>query len=103
MVTERVRRRSRCFTGAKCTVACFWSASITSLRRPEREPRLHEHAGGRVGFQSTMASDFLAGAIESVLAQTHRNFELLVVDNASDDATAEISSSYASSDGRVRS
>ena len=39
-------------------------------------------------------------AVESVLAQTYKNFELLVVDDGSTDSTADIARSY--SDSRVR-
>ncbi|HWO93693.1 MAG TPA: glycosyltransferase family 2 protein [Dehalococcoidia bacterium] len=45
---------------------------------------------------------FLAEAIESVLAQTFGDFELLICDNASTDATPHICQMYASRDRRVR-
>jgi len=41
-------------------------------------------------------------AIESVLAQTHPNFELLISDNCSTDETEEICREYARRDSRVR-
>jgi len=44
----------------------------------------------------------VARAIESVLAQSFRDFELLVVDNASSDRTWDIAESYAARDPRVR-
>jgi Glycosyl transferase family 2 len=45
---------------------------------------------------------FLSEAIESILSQTFRDFEFLVVDDGSTDRTAEILSTYASRDVRMR-
>lgn len=45
---------------------------------------------------------FLAEAIESVLAQTVSEWELVVVDDGSRDATPEIVSSFATADPRIR-
>ncbi len=45
---------------------------------------------------------YLAQAIESVLSQTHRDLELLIVDDGSTDATASILRHYAAIDPRVR-
>ena len=45
---------------------------------------------------------FLAQAIESILAQSFTDFELLIVDDASTDNSAEIIRSYAARDDRLR-
>lgn len=45
---------------------------------------------------------YLAGALDSILDQTYEDFEVLVCDNASTDATAEICSRYVARDGRIR-
>ena len=45
---------------------------------------------------------FLPDAIESVLAQTFRDFELVIVDNCSTDTTAEVVARYAARDHRIR-
>lgn len=45
---------------------------------------------------------YIADAIESVLASTYRNFELVIVDDCSGDGTAEIARQYEKTDTRVR-
>ncbi len=47
-------------------------------------------------------ADYVAEAIESVLHQTYANYELVVVDDGSTDATPEIVETYARSDPRIR-
>jgi glycosyltransferase involved in cell wall biosynthesis len=44
---------------------------------------------------------FIAEAIESVLASTYKNFELIIVDDCSTDATVSIARQYAAVDRRV--
>jgi glycosyltransferase involved in cell wall biosynthesis len=48
------------------------------------------------------AQDFIARAIESVLAQEYERLEVLVVDDGSCDGTPEICNKYAAHDTRVR-
>jgi glycosyltransferase involved in cell wall biosynthesis len=45
---------------------------------------------------------FIAGAIESVLASSFGDFELMVVDDGSTDSSADIAAEYAKRDSRVR-
>lgn len=47
-------------------------------------------------------ADFLAQAIESVLASDYENFELLIVDDYSTDDSFSIAQKYAALDGRIR-
>lgn len=49
------------------------------------------------------AERFIADSIESVQAQSHKTWEMLVVDDGSQDATREIVLEYASNDRRIRS
>lgn len=46
--------------------------------------------------------DYLAESLDSVLAQSYAGFELIVVDDGSDDGTAKIAASYAAHDARIR-
>ena len=48
------------------------------------------------------AAAFLRDTIESVIAQTYTDWEMLVVDDGSTDGTAAIVQSYAARDGRIR-
>ena len=48
------------------------------------------------------ASETIAVAIESILQQTHRDLELIVVDDNSTDGTSGIAREYAAVDDRVR-
>jgi len=45
--------------------------------------------------------DFLVECIESVLGQTYRNFEYIIVNNCSKDSTLEIAQRYAQKDSRI--
>lgn len=47
-------------------------------------------------------ASYLAEAIESVLGQTYADFELILADNASTDATESICRRYAAADSRIR-
>lgn len=48
------------------------------------------------------SASFIAEAIDSVICQTYKNWELLIVDDCSTDNTAEIATAYASKDKRIR-
>ena len=48
------------------------------------------------------AEDFLAEAIESVLAQTYKNWELLIINDAATDGSDQIARAYAQKDKRIR-
>lgn len=55
-----------------------------------------------VGLPVCNGERFLAEAVESVLAQSFRDFELIISDNGSVDETPRICGRYASVDSRVR-
>lgn len=55
-----------------------------------------------VGLPVYNGDEYLEKAIDSLLAQTYDNFELIITDNASTDRTADICQRYAAMDHRVR-
>jgi len=55
-----------------------------------------------IGLPVRNGEKYLAGALASLLAQTYRNFELIIADNASTDGTEEICRTFAARDERVR-
>jgi glycosyltransferase involved in cell wall biosynthesis len=55
-----------------------------------------------IGIPVYNGEKYLPQAIESVLAQTFHNFELIITDNCSTDRTQEICEAYAAQDERVR-
>ncbi len=65
---------------------------VTDGRRPRVSIGLPVYNGER----------YLQETIDSILAQTYRDFELVICDNASTDATEEICREAAASDPRVR-
>ena len=47
-------------------------------------------------------AEFIGETIKSVLAQTYRNWELLIQDDCSTDGTAEVVEPYALADSRIK-
>jgi glycosyltransferase involved in cell wall biosynthesis len=80
-------------------------------RSPEPEPNVQDAA--RIADDKPMptvsiimpaynAQEFLADAIQSILDQTLRSLELIIVDDGSVDSTREIAQSFAARDDRVQ-
>lgn len=55
-----------------------------------------------VGMPVYNGERWISAAIDSILGQTYRDLELVICDNASTDATADICRAYAARDPRVR-
>ncbi len=55
-----------------------------------------------IGLPVYNGENFLEQCIQSILKQTFKNFELIIVDNASTDMSEEICQSYAQRDKRIR-
>ncbi len=54
-----------------------------------------------IGMPVFNGANFVAAALDSILAQDFRDFELIIVDNASTDETADICQAYANRDSRI--
>ena len=55
-----------------------------------------------IGLPVFNGEKYLEEALDSILAQTHLDFELIISDNASTDRTQQICRSYAAKDSRIR-
>ena len=55
-----------------------------------------------IGMPVYNGAKYIREALDSLLAQTFADFELIISDNASTDATTEICQEYAKKDGRIR-
>jgi len=55
-----------------------------------------------IGVPVYNGEDYLAAALESLLGQTFREFELIISDNASTDGTRDICEHYSQKDSRIR-
>ena len=54
-----------------------------------------------MGMVAYNEEKYIAGAIESLLAQTYKDFLLIISDNASTDRTQQICQDYAKRDKRI--
>jgi glycosyltransferase involved in cell wall biosynthesis len=55
-----------------------------------------------IGLPVFNGEDYLEAALDSLLAQTYTDFEIVLCDNASSDRTPEICQTYAAKDARIR-
>lgn len=55
-----------------------------------------------IGFPVYNGEKFIRNALDSILSQTYRDFELIISDNASTDSTSNICHEYALIDKRIR-
>ena len=65
-------------------------------------PRKHAPPVVSIGLPVYNGEAVIARAIESLLGQSFSEFELIISDNASTDATADICKSYAANDNRIK-
>ncbi len=63
---------------------------------------IHNSPKVSIGLPVYNAEKYLEEGLDFILAQTHRDFEIIISDNASDDCTQDICLTYARKDPRVR-
>jgi glycosyltransferase involved in cell wall biosynthesis len=92
--TERQRARVHAELNAVIPGPAGASATAPAAARPR--PRV------ALGMPVYNGENYLREALDDILAQTFRDFELVICDNASTDRTGEICREYAARDPRIR-
>jgi glycosyltransferase involved in cell wall biosynthesis len=79
-------------------------SAANTLATPAREPAAGRNPAPRISIAMPVynGAATVGQAIESLLAQTYGDFELIVSDNASTDATSDLVQGYARKDSRIR-
>ena len=79
-------------------------SAADTLATPARGPAIGRDAAPRISIAMPVynGAATVGQAIESLLAQTQADFELIVSDNASTDGTGDVVQAYARQDGRIR-
>ena len=70
--------------------------ALNRENRPNKKPRVS------IGLPVYDGENFIAEALDSILAQTYENFELIVSDNGSTDGTEQVCRAYAAEDPRIQ-
>ena len=73
-----------------------------TLKRVYDSTRTRHGPPVSIGLPVYNGARYIAATLESLLAQTFEDFELIICDNASDDGTEEICRTYAAKDPRIR-
>ena len=76
--------------------AAAWSSQVQGRHTLNARPLVS------IGIPVYQGEDFLEQALDSILGQTCRHFEVVLSDNASTDRTPEICEAYAAKDPRIR-
>lgn len=74
-----------------------------SIRKPDKQHDALSEIGVSIIMPVHNGERFLAKAINSILHQTHENFELIIVNDSSTDKTQDIVGEYSSKENRIRS
>ena len=75
---------------------------IASGMKPKAPPQTNGTPLVSVIMPAFNAERYLAAAIDSILSQTFTDFEFIIIDDASSDATPDILAGYAARDARIR-
>ncbi|MFQ5576417.1 MAG: glycosyltransferase family 2 protein [Anaerolineae bacterium] len=68
----------------------------------EKEKMSRDKPRVSIGLPVFNGENYLTDALDSILAQTYSDFELIISDNAATDRTREICEAYATQDSRIR-
>ncbi len=75
----------------------FWAIVLNSINfKNGKSPKVS------IGMPVYNGANFIEEALDSLLSQTFRDFELIISDNGSSDKTEEICQNYASRDSRIK-
>jgi glycosyltransferase involved in cell wall biosynthesis len=75
---------------------------VASASSPASSAIERTHPRVSIGLPVYNGERYLPAALDSILAQSFRDFELIICDNASTDGTEAICRRYAAQDGRIR-
>ena len=92
----RLQNKEKLFKRWIMKMAASSSGNTSQLNMRHPSPKVS------VGVPVFNGEQFLAEALDSILAQTFQDFEVVISDNASTDGTAQICRSYAERDSRIR-
>ena len=85
-----------------CTCLCLAIAPQNIHIVANKKESMRKSPRVSIGLPVFNGEDYLDDSIASVLAQTYSDFELLISDNGSTDATEAICEKYAAQDSRIR-
>lgn len=89
----------------KSLVCCGNTSAMQNISIDRSSPMSIEVSAPRISIvmPAYNSEKYIRNSIESVLAQTHTDWELIIADNGSDDTTQDIVRSFSEIDPRIRS
>src|SRR5713101_4897757 len=91
-----LRRNAGLAMRALTQATCIWTIGSRCDRDMQNPPKVS------VVMAVYNGDKYLREAIDSILAQTYRDFEFIIVDDGSTDTTKDILEHYSEQDARIR-